>query len=75
MIVSMKPTGLFWSSPLLALMLVSASSRKYTSPDQSFEFTVPAGYDLYTDTDKPAVSYIPVCREDSVVCAVSARTQ
>jgi hypothetical protein len=53
-------------NPTVAL----SASRKYISPDRSFEFNVPAGYELYTDRNKPGDSYIPVCHEHSIVCAM-----
>jgi len=46
----------------------SAKPRVYIAPDQSFQLDVPAHYGLQTGTDKTSGSYIPVCREYSIVC-------
>jgi hypothetical protein len=50
-------------------------SQTYISPDQSFEFSVPAGYELYTGKEKQGGSYIPVCHGSSIVCAMFPKAQ
>lgn len=46
---------------------------KYSSADGSFEVSVLPGYSVHTGKGKPSQSYIPVCRDESLVCITFPR--
>ncbi|MBV9300971.1 MAG: hypothetical protein JOY62_00200 [Acidobacteriaceae bacterium] len=56
------------TSPICLPSSEPPSTRTYISPDRSFEITIPPDYAVHTGKDKPQISYIPVCHEDSLVC-------
>lgn len=53
---------------VMPLSSQQSAGGKYVSPDRSFELAVPAGYGIETGRQKPRLSYIPVCDDDSIVC-------
>lgn len=59
---------LFYILSMSQALSAQSLPGKYVSPDRSFELTVPAGYIVLTGSVKTTLSYIPLCRDKSIVC-------
>jgi hypothetical protein len=68
--LSMKAWIVFLILPLFAM--AAGGPQKYMNVDRSFEFTLPAQYNIHAESGKANAtqSYIPVCQDDDIVCVV-----
>ncbi len=56
------------ASASLSICSEPTTTRQFTSPDGTFQLTIPTSYGVFTGGQKPAQFYIPICHNYSVVC-------